>query len=62
VVLHAIIGTDGLVKDLQVISGNAMLTGEAVRTVKGWRYHPLELNGQAMEVDTQITVKFTLGG
>ena len=62
VVLHAIIGKDGLVKDLEVLSGNAMLTGEAVRAVKGWRYHPLELNGQAMEVDTQITVKFTLGG
>ena len=27
-----------------------------------WRYHPLQLNGQAMEVDTQITVNFTLGG
>lgn len=61
-VLHAIIGPDGLVKDLEVVSGNAMLRGAAMQTVREWRYHPLELNGQATPVDTTITVKFTLGG
>jgi outer membrane biosynthesis protein TonB len=39
-----------------------MLQGEAERAVRQWRYHPLELNGVAQEVDTQITVNFTLGG
>ncbi|HEY7855907.1 MAG TPA: energy transducer TonB, partial [Terriglobales bacterium] len=62
VVLHAIIAKDGTVKELTVVSGNAMLQGEAERAVRQWRYHPLELNGVAQEVDTQITVNFTLGG
>lgn len=62
VVLHAIIGADGAIKNLEVISGNAMLRGAAEQAVRQWRYHPLTLNGQAMEVDTTITVKFELGG
>jgi protein TonB len=60
VVLHAIIGTDGRVKKLDVVTGNPMLVEAARNTVLQWVYHPMELNGQASEVDTTITVNFTL--
>jgi protein TonB len=62
VVLHAIIGKDGVIKQLEVVSGNAMLQGAALQAVRNWRYHPLLLNNEAMEVDTQITVNFDLNG
>jgi periplasmic protein TonB len=62
VVLHAIIGKDGHVQGVQVISGHPMLSGAAVEAVKQWQYKPYVLNGQPVEIDTNITVKFTLAG
>src|SRR6185437_14531000 len=62
VVLHAIIAADGTIKSLDVVSGNQLLVGEARRVVSQWRYHPMVLDGTAQEVDTTITVKFSLGG
>jgi len=61
VVLGAVIGTDGSVEDLQVISGPELLQQAAVDAVRSWRYRPYLLNGQPVEVKTQINVIFTLG-
>ncbi len=60
VVLHAIIGKDGTIQQLQYISGPAMLTQAAMSAVREWRYRPYLLNGQPVEVDTTISFTFTL--
>ncbi len=60
VVLQATIGKDGTVQNLRVVSGHPMLTGAAIAAVKQWLYRPYYLNGQPVEVDTQINVSFTL--
>lgn len=62
VVLHAIIGKDGLVEQVQAVSGPAMLQGAALDAVKQWTYSPYLLNGRAVEVDTTVIVNFGLGG
>jgi periplasmic protein TonB len=59
--LHAVIGADGSVRQLQVVSGNPILAQAALAAVRQWRYRPTLLSGQPVEVDTTITVKFTLG-
>jgi periplasmic protein TonB len=61
VVLQAVIGKDGTVEDLRVISGHPMLTAAAIEAVKQWRYRPYYLNNEPVAVDTQINVNFTLG-
>jgi protein TonB len=58
--LRATIGTDGRVKDYEVISGNVLLARAAIAAVKQWRYRATLLNGEAVEVDTFITVNFVL--
>lgn len=61
VVLQAVIGKDGTVQDLRVVSGHPMLTAAAIDAVKQWRYRPYYLNNEPVSVDTQINVNFTLG-
>jgi protein TonB len=61
VVLHAIIGSDGSVRELQVMSGNPILAQAALAAVRQWRYRPTMLSGEPVEVDTTITVHFVLG-
>jgi protein TonB len=60
VVLHAIIGKTGEMESLAVISGPEMLQGAAIEAVRQWRYRPYLLNGEPTEVDTTITVNFSL--
>ena len=60
VVLAAVIGIDGTVQKLQVLSGHPLLVQAARDAVAQWRYRPYILNGSPIQVDTQITVKFTL--
>lgn len=62
IVLHAIIAKDGSVQEVQYISGPPLLMRSAMDAVKQWRYQPTTLNGEAVEVDTTISVVFTLGG
>ncbi len=62
VVLRAIIDKEGNIQDLQLVSGHPMLVPAAVDAVKQWRYRPYLLNGQPVEVETTITVIFTLSG
>jgi protein TonB len=62
VVLQALIGKDGAIQNLHVVSGHPMLTGSALDAVKQWRYKPYFLNGEPVEVETTINVNFTLAG
>ena len=62
VLLQAEISKTGDIINLQAISGHPMLVPAAVEAVKQWKYKPYILNGEPVEVDTQITVNFTLGG
>ena len=62
VVLHAIIGTDGRILELHVVSGNPALVRAALEAVRQWRYQPTLLNNEPVEVETTITVRFVLGG
>lgn len=58
VVLTAIIGKDGNVERLQLVSGNPLLAPAAIDAVKQWRYKPFLLNGQPVEIETTVTVNF----
>ena len=58
--MQAIIDKDGNIKDLQLISRHPMLVPSAIAAVKQWRYKPYLLNGNAVGVETTITVIFTL--
>jgi periplasmic protein TonB len=60
VVLQALIGKDGTIQNLRVISGHPMLTGAAMDAVKQWLYKPYYLNGEPVEVETMINVNFNL--
>jgi protein TonB len=60
VVLRAIIGKEGDVENLQVVSGPAELAPAAIDAVKQWKYRPYMKDGQAVEVETEISVNFTL--
>lgn len=60
VILSAIISTSGEIENLQLVSGHPMLVPAALTAVKQWRYKPYLLNGQPTEVETTITVIFTL--
>jgi len=60
VVLLAVIGKDGSVQDVRVESGLPILAQAAIEAVKQWRYRPYLLNGEPVEVDSRITINFTL--
>ena len=62
VVLQALIGKDGSIQNLHVVSGHPMLTNSALEAVKEWKYKPYYLNGEPVEVETTINVNFTLSG
>ncbi len=58
--LEAIISKDGAMQDLRVISGHPLLVKSAIEAVSRWRYQPTLLNGDPVEVVTEIDVNFTL--
>ncbi len=58
--LHAIIGRDGTVNSLEVISGQPLLVRAALEAVSQWRYRPTLLSGEPVEVETYVTVIFQL--
>ena len=62
VILHAIIAKDGTIQELTYVSGPPLLMRNAMDAVRQWRYNPTLLNGEPVEVDTTISVVFTLGG
>lgn len=58
--LSAVIGKDGSIQTLEVLSGHPLLVPSAVESVKQWVYQPTLLNGNPVEVVTQIDVNYTL--
>lgn len=57
---QAVIGKDGTIQNLQLLSGHPLLVPAATEAVKQWLYKPTLLNGEPVEVITQIDVNFTL--
>ncbi len=62
VILQAMISKEGTIENLQLISGHPMLAPAAIEAVKQWKYKPYLLNGEPVEVETQVQVNFTLAG
>ncbi len=60
VVLQAVVGTDGTIEDLRVLSGPAILTAAAQQAVRQWRFKPYLQNGQPVETKARITVTFSI--
>jgi TonB family protein len=60
VTLQAVIGKDGDVKSLNLISGHPLLASSAIAAVKQWHYKPYFSNGEPLDVETEITVSFIL--
>lgn len=59
--IKAIISREGVIEQAEVLSGNPLLTRAALDAIREWRYRPYILNGQPVEVETEITVNFILG-
>jgi len=57
---EAIIGKDGRIEELKLLGGPALLVHAAFEAVQRWRYQPTLLNGEPVEVLTEITVNFKL--
>jgi periplasmic protein TonB len=62
VILHALISKDGSIENLTLVSGHPMLAPAAIEAVKQWKYKPYLLNGEPVEVETEVLVNFTLSG
>ena len=62
VVLQAVISRQGTIENLSVLTGHPMLVPAALDAVRQWRYRPYILNNEPVEVETQITVNFSLAG
>ncbi len=62
VVVDALISKAGTMENVHAISGHPMLVPAAIDAVSQWRYRPYILNSEPIEVETQITVNFYLGG
>ena len=60
--LRAIISKSGTIENLVVVRGHPMLSAAAIEAVRQWRYRPYVLNGEPIEVETEITVNFLLSG
>ena len=56
--LRAVIGTDGTVRKVDVLSGNRTLAVAAVQAVRHWRYPAPEMNGRPVEGETNIAITF----
>lgn len=60
VVLQAVIGADGNIENLRVVSGPAILTAAAQQAVRQWRFKPYMQNGEPVETKATITVNFSI--
>lgn len=60
VVIQALIGADGDIQDLRVLSGPSILASAAQEAVRQWRFKPYLQNGQPVETQAKITVNFTI--
>jgi TonB family protein len=62
VVLQAVIGKDGKIENLRVVSGPKQLQQSALDAVRQWTYKPYLLNGYPVELETTINVVYSLAG
>jgi protein TonB len=62
VMLQAVISKQGTIENLIVLTGHPMLVPAAIDAVRQWHYRPYILNNEPVEVETQITVNFSLAG
>ena len=62
VIVEAVISKAGVIESLQIVSGPMMLQNAALEAIREARYRPYRLNGEAIEVQTTITVNFRIGG
>jgi len=62
VVLDATVSENGLLEDVKVVSGHALLAQAAIDAVRQWRYRPYLLNGKPVRMQTKITVNFKMPG
>jgi protein TonB len=62
VVLAAVISKEGTIENLRALAGHPMLVHAALEAASQWRYRPYILNNEPVEVETQITVNFSLSG
>lgn len=62
VVLAAVISKEGMIENLRVLEGHPLLVRAALDAVRQWRYRPYRLNNEPVEVETRITVNFSLSG
>ncbi len=60
VLLKALIGADGFIRDLRVLSGPAILASAAREAARQWQFKPYLQNGQPVETQANITVNFTI--
>jgi TonB family protein len=60
VLLDVHIGREGAVQDIKLMSGDPLLASAAIAAVRQWRFKPRTVNGRAVEMETKITLKFTL--
>lgn len=58
--LEAVISREGTIQDLKVLNGHPLLVKSAMEAVQKWRYQPTLLNGEPVEVVTEIDVNYTL--
>ena len=62
VVIEAVVGRDGLVKEARVVSGPEMLREAAMNAVQRWQYKPYEVDGTPAEIATTARLEFRLNG
>lgn len=60
--VHVVIGMDGVIKEANAVSGDPLLAQPAVEAIRQWTYRPTLLNGEAIEVDTEVPITFKLKG
>jgi TonB family protein len=60
VVIDVLVGTNGKVDSMNVVSGPRELQDAAMRSVRDWKYEPAQLNGQPIAVHTRVNVNFQL--
>jgi TonB family protein len=58
VVMKILLGTDGKVKEIKVVEGNPLINSSAEDAVRQWEYRPFRMNGQPVEVESEVTIQF----
>jgi len=60
VLLETLIGADGVVEEMRVLSGPTILVSAAREAVRQWRFKPYLVNGQPVETQARVTVNFKI--